>query len=320
MQRFKDILIVVEDNTLGKTLLAQGAALARRNRARLTVAVLVEAVTYEPSRLVSAGTVAEPPVPIIEKPGQPLEQLISSLRQKEIEVEANVLSGTPFLEIIRAVIRNRHDLVMIMAGGEGGLKEKLFGGTPMQLLRKCPCPVWVMKPTHPRPYRRILTTVDPDPFDQERHSLNKTIMELSTSLAQLEQSELHIVHAWTLFGEAILRGPRGNLSKQEMYRLLSETRQKQESLLNDSLLPYGLNKLKHRVHLLKGEPGRVISEVAQAQGIDLIVMGTVCRTGIAGLLIGNTAETVLRQVDCAVLAVKPEGFVSPVGLVSKMMA
>jgi len=41
-------------------------------------------------------------------------------------------------------------------------------------------------------------------------------------------------------------------------------------------------------------------------------MGTVNRAGIAGLLIGNTAEKVLRQVDCSTLAVKPEGFITPV--------
>ena len=41
-------------------------------------------------------------------------------------------------------------------------------------------------------------------------------------------------------------------------------------------------------------------------------MGTVCRTGIAGFFIGNTAEKTLQQVDCSVLMVKPEGFVSPV--------
>jgi nucleotide-binding universal stress UspA family protein len=41
-------------------------------------------------------------------------------------------------------------------------------------------------------------------------------------------------------------------------------------------------------------------------------MGTVCRTGIPGLIIGNTAERVLDVVDCSVLTVKPEGFVSPV--------
>ncbi|NJO21650.1 MAG: universal stress protein [Sphingomonadales bacterium] len=41
-------------------------------------------------------------------------------------------------------------------------------------------------------------------------------------------------------------------------------------------------------------------------------MGTVTRTGIAGFLIGATAEDVLRQVDCSVLTVKPDGFVTPV--------
>jgi len=47
---------------------------------------------------------------------------------------------------------------------------------------------------------------------------------------------------------------------------------------------------------------------------DLVVMGTVARTGIAGWLIGNTAEAILEQLQCSVLAVKPHGFVSPVKL------
>ena len=46
--------------------------------------------------------------------------------------------------------------------------------------------------------------------------------------------------------------------------------------------------------------------------IGLVVMGTVARKGISGLLMGNTAEAILRSVDCSVLAVKPEGFVTPV--------
>jgi nucleotide-binding universal stress UspA family protein len=36
------------------------------------------------------------------------------------------------------------------------------------------------------------------------------------------------------------------------------------------------------------------------------------RTGIPGFLIGNTAEQVLSEVTCSVLALKPRGFVSPV--------
>jgi len=43
-------------------------------------------------------------------------------------------------------------------------------------------------------------------------------------------------------------------------------------------------------------------------------MGTISRAGIAGLLVGNTAERLLDQLDCSLLTVKPGDFVSPVGL------
>jgi nucleotide-binding universal stress UspA family protein len=68
------------------------------------------------------------------------------------------------------------------------------------------------------------------------------------------------------------------------------------------------------MHLLKGDPADVIADFAKTGRVDLIVMGTVARTGIPGLVIGNTAEAILQRVDCSVLAVKPVGFVSPVGL------
>ena len=47
--------------------------------------------------------------------------------------------------------------------------------------------------------------MDPDPLDEERNKLNNTIMELATSLSELEKSELHIVHAWVLYSEGLLQ-------------------------------------------------------------------------------------------------------------------
>jgi len=66
--------------------------------------------------------------------------------------------------------------------------------------------------------------------------------------------------------------------------------------------------------LRRGQPDEVICEFVVADDVDLIVMGTVARSGIAGLLFGNTAERILHTVPCSVLAVKPEGFESPIGL------
>jgi universal stress protein E len=56
----------------------------------------------------------------------------------------------------------------------------------------------------------------------------------------------------------------------------------------------------------------VIPERAERKRADLIVMGTLSRSGVRGFLMGNTAEKILQKVDCSVLAVKPDGFVTPV--------
>ena len=50
--------------------------------------------------------------------------------------------------------------------------------------------------------------------------------------------------------------------------------------------------------------------------INLLVMGTLARTGISGLVMGNTAEQVLDDVGCSVIAVKPPGVKSPVNIKS----
>jgi len=67
-----------------------------------------------------------------------------------------------------------------------------------------------------------------------------------------------------------------------------------------------------RVLHIKGIAEDVIAEHVEAEGIDTVVMGSVGRTGVAGLFIGNTAETVLSRVKCSVLTVKPADFTSPV--------
>ena len=67
-----------------------------------------------------------------------------------------------------------------------------------------------------------------------------------------------------------------------------------------------------REHLVSGAPSAVILEVVERTQADLLVMGSVSRSGIAGLLLGNTAERLLDRVACSLLTIKPHDFVSPV--------
>ncbi|NKB72465.1 MAG: hypothetical protein GKR89_35765 [Candidatus Latescibacteria bacterium] len=68
------------------------------------------------------------------------------------------------------------------------------------------------------------------------------------------------------------------------------------------------------VHLLNGGPAFLIPDLVTRHNIDLVVMGSIARTGIPGMVMGNTAERLLEQVECALLVTKPGGYVSPVTL------
>ena len=75
-----------------------------------------------------------------------------------------------------------------------------------------------------------------------------------------------------------------------------------------------LNFLQPQTHLVKGWARKEIPALVGRLEADLVVMGTVARTGIPGFIMGNTAETILNQIDCSVLAIKPPGFATPVTL------
>ena len=197
------------------------------------------------------------------------------------------------------------------AEGKGGIKEKLFGTTSLHLMRKCPCPVWIHKPTQSARYRRILAAVNPRDPDPIKEGSNRKIMELATSMAKIENGELHVIHVWDFVGESLLV-KRGGLTREEVKDLIAETRQKHQTALESLLKRHPAEDIPNFTHLLRGNPGEVIKAFAEEKRIDLIVMGTVGRAGIAGLLIGNTAEHVIQSVNASVLAVKPKGFASPV--------
>ena len=239
-----------------------------------------------------------------------LQQLVASLVADGSQTKTKVLVGTPFLEITREVLRGGNDLVVMAAEGPLGLKKALFGSTSMHLMRKCPCPVWVMKPGPRRRSMRILAAVAPDAFNQERDTLNTTIMDLASSLAEREQAELHVVHVWDVGLGSRLKGPSGmtKVRQDEWHRMVRE----HHKTALFKLLDAHKEDIPSRAHLVKGRPGILIPKLAAKEEIDLIVMGTICRTGVPGFFMGNTAESILQQVECSVLTIKPDGFVTPV--------
>jgi universal stress protein E len=312
MQRFKNILLLA-DGVKSKAAFDRAVKLAQTNQAHLKVVAVVDRLPHNVQTLAPSIHLSDLVEMVLDEEQEQLDCLIEPVRRQGIDASAKVLMGTPFLEIIKQVIRGNHDLVMLSAEGAGAPKGNLFGSTTMHLMRKCPCAIWAVKSSQPSLYSRVLAAIDATPVDDSSDALNNRILELSTSLARLEGSELHIIYAWSVVGEKLLVSRAGLIPAEVEERILEHHKQ-YKTWLNRLLEKHPSEGLNLQVHLLKGEASKLIPEIAGICGIELIVMGTVCRTGIAGFFIGNTSEEVLRQVDCSVLTVKPDGFVTPVKL------
>ncbi len=324
MVQFKDILCVVDPEEACESVLERAVALAESNQASLT---LVDVV---PRIIAGIGMMEGGPISdhlqskMVAEHRLGLKSMIEAYRQR-IDIQIKVLIGTPFLEIVREVLRNGRDLVIRTPENWDWL-DRFFGNDDMQLLRKCPCPVWLVKPEAPKAYRRILAAVDVDdrylPAELEtRHMLNRQVLEMAGSLTLSEFAELHVAHAWDAIGESAMRGAFMYEPEEKVLAYVEHVRRQHEANLDDLLQEVtihlgqdAVDYLKPRTHLVKGWARKEIPALAKRIEADLIVMGTVARTGVPGFIMGNTAETILNQIDCSVLAIKPPGFVTTVTL------
>jgi len=308
MQRFKNILLLAHGGDAAPVL-RRAARLAQANEARLTVMDVIAPIND--ARRLEERLGLDLTTTVRDRRLEALHQLTAPWVDNGVIIHTKVAAGTPFIEAIRAVRNNGFDLLMKAAEPPAGTLQRLFGSLDMHLLRKCPCPVWIDRPGMRESYRSVLAAVDPAGDDDP--ALDRTILQLATSLGRREDAVVHVVHAWDLPGESMLRDGMARIPLAELERQLTITRERHEGLVEQLISPYAQGREKPAVHVAKGRPAEVIARVAETVAADLIVMGTVGRTGIPGLIMGNTAEDILQTTQLPVLAVKPAGFVSPIG-------
>jgi len=323
MKRFRNILCIVEPEKSLDTAIAQALRFSENHQANITFLSVIKPVRRW-QKIFQDNESANPDRAIEDNKRAVITSAIHS-QQPHLKAEVLVKSGIPFIEIIRQVVRNDHDLV-VKCSEDPDWIERMLGSEDMHLLRKCPCPVLMLKPGDRGEFRHILAAVDVNDSentpDEQRvqETLNQQVLDYSASISLHDLSELHIGSAWEAFAEDFIRhGGFSSTPEDVVDRYVEQSRRECTARLQtlqknmaEALGKTGAQFLQPRSHLVMGKASKEIPTLTKDQHIDLIVMGTVGRTGIAGFIIGNTAESILEQTQCSILAIKPQGFKTPV--------
>jgi universal stress protein E len=238
-----------------------------------------------------------------------LAELVHRAGEEGVAATSRLVLGKGWLEIIRQVQRGGHDLVIIGTRNRTGLRRLLFGSTSLKLLRRCPCPVLVVKAGHgSRPLKTLIAT--------DLNPVSETAMRLGLALGGLIGGPVHVLHVVEYPLDSLWGSIDADPDTVAYHSRVREAaaRTLQEQLQRAGYRPGDPDVQVHFSEGVGGVPDVAIQEFIAEHRIDLLVMGTIARGGIVGITIGNTAERLLPEVDCSLLAVKPPDFQSHVKL------
>jgi nucleotide-binding universal stress UspA family protein len=299
MAGFTNLLLCVTDDD--DATVRYVARVAAETSADLTIADVIEDVPPLARRLLPRSW--NLPALVQAQKQARLDRSAALARRLGVVPTTVLLTGSPIKALVREVIRGRYDLLAVDAASSGTVQ--CVGVSATRLLREVPCPVLLARPSR-RPRRpRILVAVDTGPWGAKgTTALAAQLIETAIWLSEKHKAELHVLHAWVPYGERMII--RAGLTEAASRRFLVGQREEVREELELALAPFRAHIDPARVHLVKGDPRVVIAGFATNRQIDLLVVGSVARSGVAGRIIGNTAEAVMIQLPCSMLVVKPD--------------
>jgi universal stress protein E len=299
----KTILVVVDPGASEHPAVARAASLAEHMSAGLELFIC----DYDPN--IAAGRVS---TVWIDQPArehllsilqQKLETLAEPLRERGLDVATSTSWDHPLVDgIIRKVAASKPWIVVKDTHHHNVLKRTILSNTDWGLIRDCPAPLYLVKPSDTVANPNIYAAVDPTHLHDKPAQLDRGIVDIAQLLADGLQGTLHVVHSYAY--PAALAVPEA----APVAELAEAVEEEHRRAFTEFLASYPIPT--DNTHLLQGLPHETLPELTEGGGVDLIVMGAISRSGLDRVFVGNTAERVLDRLSCDLLIVKPEGFAS----------
>jgi nucleotide-binding universal stress UspA family protein len=123
-------------------------------------------------------------------------------------------------------------------------------------------------------------------------------VEIGLKLAREQQAKVYAIY---VVDTVTFTSIPMDVTWENMYQLLKDEGEDAVKTIKDSAPDVAIE-----TQVLEGNPAVEITKFASDNGADLIVVGTLGKSGIDRILLGSTAEKVVRIAPCPVLVIKSE--------------
>ncbi|QFU22807.1 universal stress protein UspE [Shewanella eurypsychrophilus] len=306
MKELKKLLVVIDPTSDVQPALARAIELASPTNASITVFLSIFDFSYEMTSILSGHEREAMRQGVIAQRQAWLAELLEGYANDSISIESDVIwHNRPFESIIQHAIAGNFDIIVKGTHLHDKLKSVIFTPTDWHLMRKAPVPVLLVK-DHDWPVAgKILCAINVGSEDDDHQTLNGKIIEHAKVLAEQFDAQVHLVNGYP--------GTPVNLAIElpdfDAHTYGETIRMQHEQRVCYLANGYGISS--DFCHVKEGLPEDVIPEIARQLDAELVILGTVGRTGFSAALIGNTAEHVIDSINCDLLAIKPDGYRSP---------
>jgi universal stress protein E len=311
MKNYRNILVVIDPYSDEQKALQRAIELANKlvasqkvlsEEIALTAFCSIYDFSYDMTTFLSTDEREIMRNAVIENQTKQLKNILTKY-ESQFTIHCEVTwHNRPFEAILEQVNQQRCDLVIKETHHHPKFKSLIFTPTDWHLIRKCSCPVLLVK-DHKWPENgNVIAAVNVANDEPEHCQLNDKITTLSQDFATLMQGDVHLVNSYPGTPVNIsIEIPEFNVTEYNNTMKAHHVNAMSEHANNHHI------KLENTL-VLEGLPEDVIKDVAESLDAELVVLGTIGRTGLSGALIGNTAEQVVDLLQCDILAVKPDGF------------
>lgn len=234
---------------------------------------------------------------VVEGEETKLNTLVEPFRNRVGSLDAVVTwNRDPWQGVIDAAVEADADLVLKAAAIDEGLSTVLYTPADYNLLRHSDIPVMLVKPDAWVTNPVVLAAVDA--LNDDQHELSARVLFEAAALASILGGELDVVTAYPITEPWSERSPVGID--------FAAVRTEIETTLRDSVAALAKEaKINYRyLHVVEGSPEMAIHQLAETSNTEILVMGTVAREGVKGVVMGNTSETILHHTHCDVVVLR----------------